>query len=103
MWEAATLALEPKKSKQPGNKINPLARKQMRQKTSKTKRIMKSKCPKTILRLRDEINVLDQELKKSYEKRNRIEEEKILPQLFNNPNLFYSYAKGFATTTTAIV
>ena len=55
-----------------------------------------------IVKLQKEIEEIEGKLKDSLEKVINSKEEKIIPALKQNPNLFYSYAKSFAKMTDII-
>ena len=61
-------------SKKPGNKINMIARKNMRRLKSKNKQVLIEKNPMKIVKLREEIKELESQLKESYERSCRITE-----------------------------
>ena len=82
----------PLKNRRPkGNKIYYKVRALMRSRKATSKRILKTKCPIALTKLRAKLEDLEAQIKNYYDVQRTKREEKILPAIKDDPQLFYSY------------
>ena len=100
--ESSRRAFKSKSSKSPGNKINKYASRLMRKKSKLSNRLLRSKCPIAIDKIRKDLTQVERDLKSSLDRMLKSKEEQILPSIKKDPAVFYSYARSFSSTKTDI-
>ena len=55
--------------------------------------IMKTKCNKRIVKLMEELDLIERKIYESKEKRRKLEEDKVIDDIKVNPKAFYKFAK----------
>ena len=58
-----------------------------------SKMIIKTKCKKKIVKLMEELDLIERKIYESKEKRRKIEEDKVIEEIKLNPKAFYKFAK----------
>ena len=94
--ECAAEVFKPKVGKPLGNFIPLWVRKLMAGKKKKSNQYKVTKCWATLIRLKQEIAVIERRLADSLEKVLREHEEKVIPKIKSDPGDFYSFARSFS-------
>ena len=74
----------------------------MRNKSKLSKAISRTKDFKRYLKLKDQVEVIEKELKDSYDKRRMNQEKEAWNKMKRDPKAFFKYAKKFSKSTSDI-
>ena len=86
----------------PKRRLPNVVRKLWERKSKVSKKILKTKCPRKMIGLREEFLRLEDSLSESYERFRYRREVEIIGQLSENPSKFYNYARSKSVVQSSI-
>jgi hypothetical protein len=97
LLEAAVAKVFPKKpGKTPGNRIPLSMRKLMTSRKKISLKLLRTRCPTALLRMRDELIKIETKIEESHTKTRLKAEAKVTKDIKSNPAAFYKYAAKFS-------
>ena len=103
LQEAVKTIFVRKVKKLSGNRIPKIVRKLQRRRKQLSVKLRKTRCWKKLISLQEDIGLIEDKLKRRYEKDRDKKEKKAVGKIVSDPNYFYNYAKKILESQNKLV